>query len=166
MINSLGPLCGPRKGFEDRCIIKGVEMLEEDSFQIDVILPYPILEIERRYNTKVSISKVCQRGIINGYGVHKGWMISVYIISDVCTYCGELRYNIGKAPNHEKCTRHRWAARSQALLLFHTIGDTYSEAMKNAGDKAGDFLKDPESWDWEIEIFMSRQEYLKYLKCE
>ena len=139
-------------------------MLSDDSFQVKVnfVLPHSIREIERRHSTKISISKTCQYGVISGYGHHEGWLISVYVITDVCIYCGELRLSIGNVPQHERCSRHRWAEQSKAVLLFHAIGDTFEAAMQQAEEQAEKFLKDPGNWNWEIELFLSRYEFLKY----
>jgi hypothetical protein len=139
-------------------------MLSDNAFQVNVnfVFPHSIREIEQRYSTKISVSKTHQHGIVNGYGQHEGWIISIYAITDVCTYCGELRSNIGNVSQSERCSRHRWAARSRAILLFHAMGDTFDDAIQQADEQAKQFLENPINWGWEIEMFLTRAEFLQY----
>ena len=136
-------------------------MSDEGGFYINVDYPDSIKRIRGRHSTKISISKVFQRGVyLGGYADDERWLVSVYIITDVCRVCGFVPASVQNPPEREHCSRHSWD-HAVAMLLLTGAGKTVEEAMKDAGDQAEQFNKDPEARSWRIEQFLYRREYLQ-----
>lgn len=135
-------------------------MSDEVGFYVSCDFPDPVKRICAQYRTKLSVSRVIERGVyLGGYADAEAWVVSMYVIDQVCRVCGLTQAGIGSVPQKERCLRHAWDEPA-ALLLFHAASESAEEAMKAAGEKAEQFNRDPRAWCWEMEQFVDKREYL------
>lgn len=132
---------------------------DNPDFFSKIDIPLSLQKLVGKYGTKISVSKVVQGGIYGGYCYVEDWLVSVYIITDICRVCGEAIV-VGRTVKKEKCSRHSWD-RAIAILLFDTVDTNLQSAFEKAGKEADRFLASPEKWvDWKVEKFLTPNEYI------